>query len=47
MEEHIPLNPSGSNPIINIKFDADISAAKPESGTCTLFIREPGTVNWT
>jgi hypothetical protein len=40
------LNPSGSSPIINIKFDANIPAAKAESGTCTVFIKKPNTIDW-
>lgn len=41
------LNPTGSKPIINAKFDHHIiSPGIAESGTCTLLIRKSPTVNW-
>jgi hypothetical protein len=36
-----PLNPAGSDPIINFKFGG------LESGTCTFFVKKSGVVAWT
>lgn len=43
----MPLNHTGSNPIINVQFDKRIpSGTKSESGTCTIFIRKAPPNNW-